>query len=89
MIYSRIMKFCLLVCVVCSFSGSVDSKKSPASISSTQTDPTIEDLTSKQLEKLLDQKDYVAVYWCKCYPDKNVRVSYYIIIAHLEQKNEN
>lgn len=26
----------------------------------------IEEVTSKQLEKLLADKDYVAVYWCKC-----------------------
>jgi hypothetical protein len=27
---------------------------------------TIEEVSSKQLERLLDEKDYVAVYWCKC-----------------------
>jgi hypothetical protein len=62
MIYSRIIEILALVCVICSFSGLVESKKNPAS----QVDPTIEDITAKQLEKLLDQKDYVAVYWCKC-----------------------
>lgn len=26
----------------------------------------IEEVTAKQLERLLHDKDYVAVYWCKC-----------------------
>lgn len=28
-------------------------------------EPTIEEVTAKQLEKILAEKDYVAVYWCK------------------------
>lgn len=28
-------------------------------------EPTIEDVTAKQLERILAEKDYVAVYWCK------------------------
>ena len=28
-------------------------------------DPVIEEVTSKQLERLLKEKDFVAVYWCK------------------------
>ena len=27
---------------------------------------TIEEVSAKQLERLLEEKDYVAVYWCKC-----------------------
>lgn len=30
-----------------------------------EVEPTIEEVTAKQLERLLE-KDYVAVYWCKC-----------------------
>lgn len=28
-------------------------------------EPTIEEVTAKQLERILAEKDYVAVYWCK------------------------
>lgn len=26
----------------------------------------IEEVTAKQLERVLEDKDFVAVYWCKC-----------------------
>lgn len=29
-------------------------------------EPVIEEVTQKQLERILHDKDYVAVYWCKC-----------------------
>lgn len=29
------------------------------------SEPVIEDVTAKQLEKVLNEKDYVAVFWCK------------------------
>lgn len=28
-------------------------------------EPVIEDVTAKQLERVLNEKDYVAVFWCK------------------------
>lgn len=28
-------------------------------------EPTIEEVNAKQLERILAEKDYVAVYWCK------------------------
>ena len=31
-----------------------------------KVEAVIEDVNAKQLERLLDEKDYVAVYWCKC-----------------------
>lgn len=31
-----------------------------------ETEPVIEEVTAKQLERLLNEKDFVAVYWCKC-----------------------
>lgn len=31
----------------------------------TQQEPVIEEVTAKQLERVLDEKDYVAVFWCK------------------------
>lgn len=30
-----------------------------------QTEPIIEDVTAKQLERVLNEKDYVAVFWCE------------------------
>lgn len=36
------------------------AKKAPA-----PTDPVIEEVSAKQLERLLQEKDYVAVFWCK------------------------
>lgn len=35
----------------------------PVSVEDTSV---IEEVTAKQLERLLHDKDYVAVYWCKC-----------------------
>lgn len=38
-------------------------------------EPVIEEVTAKQLERILEEKDYVAVFWCKypcicaCYAD--------------------
>lgn len=31
-----------------------------------RTEPQIEEVTAKQLERVLEEKDYVAVFWCKC-----------------------
>lgn len=31
----------------------------------TVQEPVIEEVTQKQLERILQEKDYVAVYWCK------------------------
>jgi hypothetical protein len=30
-----------------------------------EAEPVIEEVTAKQLERLLNEKDFVAVYWCK------------------------
>ncbi len=32
-----------------------------------KVEAVIEDVNAKQLERLLEEKDYVAVYWCKTY----------------------
>lgn len=42
-----------------------DSGKSANTILNKHSEPIIEDVTSKQLEKVLNEKDYVAVFWCK------------------------
>lgn len=38
------------------------ARKAPA----TKAEPQIEEVTAKQLERVLEDKDFVAVYWCKC-----------------------
>lgn len=65
MILSR-LKFLVQIAIifsVLSIGCHVESKKSSAS--QKQQEPTIEEVTAKQLEKILADKDYVAVYWCK------------------------
>lgn len=32
----------------------------------TEASAVIEEVTAKQLERILNDKDFVAVYWCKC-----------------------
>lgn len=71
------LKF-LLTLVVCSlfvlsFPENVNcanNKKGSPSVNSAPAAPlepeaVIEEVTAKQLEKLLNDKDYVAVFWCK------------------------
>lgn len=63
MILSR-LKFLVQIAIifsVLSIGCHVESKKSSASHK--QQEPTIEEVTAKQLEKILADKDYVAVYW--------------------------
>lgn len=65
-----------LVCVLLAFislPATVECAKKASSSSSTSTtttttghEPVIEEVTQKQLERILQEKDYVAVYWCKC-----------------------
>lgn len=47
--------------VECAKKNTASSSTSPA-----EHEPTIEEVTAKQLERILVDKDYVAVYWCKC-----------------------
>lgn len=73
MIFSRIkllfpLLCCVLVALVC-VPGSVEcAKKSAPPVASPPPvvhEPVIEEVTQKQLERILQEKDYVAVYWCK------------------------
>lgn len=41
-----------------------NNKKSSPSAAA-EKEATIEEVTSKQLERILADKDYVAVYWCE------------------------
>lgn len=42
-----------------------DSGKTIPSSKHSAVEPVIEDVNAKQLEKVLNEKDYVAVFWCK------------------------
>jgi hypothetical protein len=70
MICSRIKSIAALalifftLCTVPSEVECANNKKSSPS-TPTQHEPTIEEVTAKQLERILADKDYVAVYWCK------------------------
>lgn len=42
------------------------SANAPGAPSAKEVEPVIEEVTAKQLERVLNEKDFVAVYWCKC-----------------------
>lgn len=42
-----------------------NSKKVAVEEDDDKVEAVIEDVNAKQLERLLEEKDYVAVYWCK------------------------
>lgn len=54
-----------LAAVVLLAAATTDARKS-APAPPTKQEPRIEEVTAKQLERVLDEKDFVAVYWCKC-----------------------
>lgn len=63
---------CCLLFAFVSFPGNVEcAKKASSPAASTPPpapvvqEPVIEEVTQKQLERILQDKDYVAVYWCK------------------------
>lgn len=69
-------RWCLLALVLCLVPGllinnlQVEAKKStsPPTLSAKEAaSQQIEEVTAKQLEKILHDKDYVAVFWCKFY----------------------
>jgi hypothetical protein len=71
---SRLARWSLLLVIVLAITaGSLAAKKAtpavaaPAAPAAPQvhTKDQIEEVTTKQLEKLLTDKDYVAVFWCK------------------------
>lgn len=76
MIFSRIKLLfpilCCLLLALVSFPGNVEcgAKKAAAPVAAPPPpvvhEPVIEEVTQKQLERILQDKDYVAVYWCKC-----------------------
>lgn len=56
LVTSTVIAICLALLVV-----------TPTLAVSTKAD-VIEDITAAQLENLVEESDYVAVYWCKCRP---------------------
>lgn len=66
-------KYCIaLVCLtllIAAPSAESAKPKPAASTPSSHHEATIEEVTSKNLERILLEKDYVAVYWCKNLPD--------------------
>jgi hypothetical protein len=67
MICSRIKSIAALALICLSLVAipSVECAKKSSSSASSAAEPTIEEVTAKQLERILADKDYVAVYWCK------------------------
>ena len=53
----------------------------------------IEEVSAKQLERLLQEKDYVAVYWCKCGrrspEDPSIAISCKMWKKSAEENSEN
>lgn len=68
MIFSRIRSLvaplCCLLVVSSLLVADVDCAKKAAAPPAADT-ATIEEVSAKQLERILEDKDYVAVYWCK------------------------
>lgn len=68
-ISSYLKFFAALVCVLLAFASlpaTVECAKKASGPSAPEVhEPVIEEVTQKQLERILQEKDYVAVYWCK------------------------
>lgn len=74
MTFTRLKTLTLLVCALLalSFPGYVNgannnnnNKKGSQPAAPPEPEAVIEEVNAKQLEKLLADKDYVAVFWCK------------------------
>lgn len=90
MTFTRIKTLTLLVCTLLalSFPGYVNcaNKKGsqPAAAAAAAAAPplepeaVIEEVNAKQLEKLLADKDYVAVFWCK-YTHTHTRTPFVVV----------
>lgn len=71
-IFSHFKFFAVLACILFAlvlFPANIEcAKKSaapPLPTTSSVHEAVIEEVTQKQLERILQEKDYVAVYWCK------------------------
>lgn len=60
----------LLIVTLTTIDGVSAAKKPEATgggpAAKVKEEPVIEEVTAKQLERVLNEKDFVAVFWCKC-----------------------
>lgn len=61
------VKWWLAICLLLVAGASADKKSAAkkAAEEDSKAEAVIEDVNAKQLERLVEEKDYVAVYWCK------------------------
>lgn len=70
--YAKTIVLLGVFAVLCALLGTVDAvaRTKPDEPRSKgghkDAEPVIEEVNAKQLERLLNEKDFVAVYWCKC-----------------------
>jgi hypothetical protein len=55
----------LLVVALATVDGVSAAKKADAAATKVKEESVIEEVTAKQLERVLNEKDFVAVFWCK------------------------
>lgn len=71
--YAKTIVLLGVLAVICALQGTVDaagrtkSDEPRAKGGHKDAEPVIEEVNAKQLERLLNEKDFVAVYWCKCF----------------------
>lgn len=71
--YAKTIVLLGVVAVLCALLATVDAVAKAKSDEPSrpkgghkEAEPVIEEVNAKQLERLLNEKDFVAVYWCKC-----------------------
>lgn len=72
-LFRNIIYCVFLVFIIVNLISDVNAAvKKPAAAAASSTsggahkEAVIEEVTAKQLERILNEKDFVAVYWCKC-----------------------
>lgn len=60
------------------------SKKGSPVAPPAEPEPTIEEVSAKQLEKILADKDYVAVYWCKLRLHTSIHLSSSLVTCDIK-----
>lgn len=71
--FSKTIVLLGVLAVLCALQGTVDAvaRTKPdeprGKGNHKDAEPVIEEVNAKQLERLLNEKDFVAVYWCKCF----------------------
>lgn len=55
----------LLLCDCALTAKKAADSATPAAKEKKHSEPVIEEVTAKQLERVLNEKDFVAVFWCK------------------------